>query len=150
MYATIKEANEYIENYYSSTDSLRETWEDLDDEDKQVLLNRAERIIDQLPYTGRPKDMHKAFPRYPDDKYSLKQAMYATIELAIHQLDDVAIERAELQAQGVKSYKIGDLSETFRDSGSSLIDTHSYSIVYPFLKNWMGGSYRICPTHIKR
>jgi hypothetical protein len=150
MYATIEQADKYIESYYSSTDSLREAWENLDDEDKQVLLNRAERIIDQLPYTGRPKDIHKAFPRYPDHEYSLEQAMYATIELAIHQLDEVANERAELQAQGVKSYKIGDLSETFRDKESSLIDTHSYSIVYPFLKNWMGGSFRICPTHIRR
>lgn len=154
MYATVTQANAYIKDYYSSTDSLRLQWEALDDGDKQVLLNRAEQTIDLLPYTGRPVQRDKAFPRKPDEEYSLQMAQVATIELAVHQFNDEAKERFELQAQGVKSYKIGDLSETFGNgagaSGYSGIDEYSFSIVFPYLKDWLGGGYEICPTHIRK
>lgn len=154
MYATVEQANTYIENFYSSTDSLRIAWEALTEADKQVYLNRAEQLIDLLPYTGRPSHKDKAFPRKPNEEYSLQMAQTATIELAVQQFNTEAKERFELQAQGVKAYKIGDLSETFGNgqgaSGYSGIDEYSYSIVFPYLKDWLGGGYEICPTHIKK
>ena len=54
MYSTISEANEYVKQYYSSTDPKRTAWEELSEEDKQVLLNRAERSIVGWPLKGCP------------------------------------------------------------------------------------------------
>lgn len=156
MYATVEQANDYISKYYSSTSSLRIAWEALEDEDKQVQLNRAEQQIDLLPFSGRPLGA-SAFPRDPYKEESLKAAQTATIELAIQKLDEHASERYDLQKQGVQSYKIGDLSETFKagagaDAG---IDAYVVSVVYPYLKDWLGGGYQIrgghkCHTRILR
>ena len=148
MYATLAEANEYVKSYHSSTDPLRSAWEGLSDEDRQVLLNRAEQIIDSLPLKGRPLESGKAFPREPFQEISMEKVKAATIEVALHGLDQEASERSRLQRQGVKSYKIGDLSETFRDSGVSG-EAEVLSVVMPHLSNWLGGGYRICPTRIK-
>lgn len=154
MYATVEQANAYISSFYSSTDSLRLAWEALSDADKRVLLNRAEQQIDLLPLKGKPIEKDKAFPRKPNEEYSLKQAQVATIELAVQQFNEESKSRYELQAQGVKSYKIGDLSETFGNSAGasqySGIDEYTFSIVYPYLKDWLGGGYEICPTRIRR
>ncbi len=50
-----------------------------------------------------------------------------------------------MQKQGVRSYKIGDLSETyFGGSSVSEKDEHTYSIVYPWLKDWLSGGYQLC------
>lgn len=151
MYATVEQANQYIQTYYSSVDPLRKSWEELADGDKQVLLNRAEQFVDCLPLKGKALVKGKAFPREPYKEESLEQAKVATIELAVQSLDTEASERMTLQKQGVKSYRIGDLSETFADRVSGLdyagLDPHLFSIVFPFLKDWLGGGYRICPTH---
>ncbi len=154
MYATVEQANEYVQNYYSSVDPIRIQWEALEEADKQVLLNRSEQFIDTLPYSMPALEPGKAFPKDPDQEYSLQQARIATIELTVQKLNYDSADRYNLMKQGVKSYKIGDLSETFGDSVSALnyagIDPYLLSIVYPFLKDWLGGGYRICPTHIRR
>ena len=71
MYATIERANAYMQEYYASTDPIRTSWEALTDEDKQALLNRAELLIDQLPLRGEAINPPKAFPRKPNEEYSL-------------------------------------------------------------------------------
>lgn len=152
MYATVEEANAYIANYYSSKDTLRVAWEALSEEDKQVMINRSERSIDQLPFTGSPLNKDDLFPRNPNPEKSLEQVKIATIELAIHELDEEYKSRYELQQQGVKSYEIGDLKETFGTSQGSTsysgVDSYTYSIVFPYLKDYLGGGYNICPTHM--
>lgn len=154
MYATVEQANTYVQNYYGSVDPLRVSWEGYSAPDKQVLLNRAEQFIDTLPFSGKSLVAGKAFPRKPHEEYSLQQAQIATIELAIQKLNVESTDRVTLQKQGVKSYKIGDLSETFGDTVAFLdydgIDPYQFSIVFPFLKDWLGGGYNICLTHIKR
>ena len=150
MYATVEQANTYIHSYYSSKDPLRISWDALSSEDKQVLLNRAEQSIDLLPFTGRPEHKDRVFPRHPNPEKSLIQVRIATIELSIHSLDEEFKSRYELQQQGVKSYKLGDLSETFGDAqgttGYAGLDSFVYSIVFPYLKDYLGGGYDICPT----
>lgn len=151
MYATIDQADQYIESYYSSTSPVRLAWEDLFDEDKSVLLNRAEQTIDSLPLKGCPLERGKAFPRTPFQDTSLEKAKIATIELALHSLDEEASERRRLRLQGVKSYKLGDLSETFADSsaGLSRVDD-ALAVVSIYLGEWLGGGYKICPTRIRK
>lgn len=152
MYATLEQANAYVTSYYSSTDSIRTSWEALSDSDKQVALNRAEQLIDLLPLRGREIVKGKAFPRKPDEELSLQRAQIATIELAVQTNGNVEIqERLSLQKQGVKSYKIGDLSETFKDvNGDASIDLFTLDVVTPYLRDWLGGGYRICPTRRRR
>lgn len=152
MYATLEQAQAYIENYYGSTDPIRASWDALSDDDKQVALNRAEQTIDLLPYRGKPCEKTKAFPREPDEELSLQRAQIATIELAVQTNGNTEIqERLGLQKQGVKSYKIGDLSETFKDvNGDASIDLFVLDVVTPYLREWLGGGYRICPTHRRR
>ena len=151
MYATVSQADEYVKQYYSSTNSLRVAWEMLSNEDKNSLLNRAEQSIDGLPLKGRSLESGKAFPRSPFQEISMQRAMIATTELALASLDAEAAERLNLRRQGVKSYKIGDLSETFQESAGGLDSaTHTLSIVAPFLSDWLGGGYQICPTRIKK
>lgn len=150
MYATVDQANEYVKEYHSSTDPLRAAWEGLSEEDKKVLLNRAEQTIDSLPLKGRPLESGKAFPRAPFQEYSLKRAVAATIELALASLDEERLDRLRLRQQGVKSYKIGDLSETFFSrSGDSDLTAYTLSIVSPYLGDWLSGGYEICPTRIR-
>lgn len=154
MYATIEQANAYVESYYSSTNDIRIAWEALSDGDKQIVLNRAEQVIDLLPFGGKPVDpkQQKAFPRHPHPELSLERVKTATIELALQQNGDIETQdRLNLRAQGVKSYKIGDLSETFKDTSSEdYIIQFALEVVNPFLRDWLGGGYRICPTRIRK
>lgn len=155
MYATVAQANAYVTAYYSSTDPLRVAWESLQEADKQVMLNRAEQLIDLLPLQGKPLSPGKAFPREPNAEYSTEKARSATIELAVQNLDEAASEREQMQQQGVKSYKIGDLSEDFGSGGSNNMaylgyGSRTFSIIFPFLQEWLGGGYRICPTRTRR
>lgn len=156
MYATVEQANAYVTSYYSSTNNIRIAWEALSNEDRQVALNRAEQTIDLLPFKGKPteeaKRNLKAFPRYPELEYSMERVKTATIELALQMNGDVETqERLNLRAQGVKSYKIGDLSETFKDTNTEdYIMQFAIDVVTPFLRTWLGGGYRICPTRIRR
>ena len=147
MYATVVQANEYVQNYYSSGDSIRLAWEALNEADKLVLLNRAEQTIDHLPINGKPVVENKAFPRYPDTEIPV-EVRQATIELAVQSFNSEAKERYELRRQGVRSYKIGDLSESFSEAAvaASGVDAYAYSIVFPFLRKWLGGGYEICLT----
>lgn len=151
MYATVAQADKYVRDYYSSGDSARLAWEALTDTDKLVSLNRAEQTIDHLPIKGKPGVEGKAFPRYPETTIPV-EATNATIELAVRSLDGEAKERYELRRQGVRSYKIGDLSESFSDNevAASGVDAYAYSIVFPFLRSWLGGGYQICPSRICR
>lgn len=149
MYATVADAQAYLDAYYSSTNPLKAKWKALSDEDKQVMLNRASQLIDQLPLSGKAVEPPKAFPRLPFAEQSLEQAKQACVELAVQSLDELKARRIELRAQGVYSYKIGDLSETLAPGASSKTD-ETLSIVAPFLQIWLGGGYDICHTRMRR
>lgn len=146
MYATVEQANTYIKTHYSSTDSLRLSWENLSDEDKEILLTRAEQQIDCLPLKGKPLVAGKAFPRDPFREVSLEKALVATVELAVQKQDKELLERYKLRSQGVRAYKIGDLSETLAASSTDGEVALNASILKNYLFEWFGGGYNICPT----
>ena len=147
-YATVAQANEYVKSYYGSTDPIRLSWEALSDDDKQVAMNRSEQTIDLLPLKGYPVEKNKAFPREPYKELSLEKVKIATIELALQTNGDKEVQdRLSLRMQGVKSYKIGDLSETFQDGADfDYLLQFAIETVMPYLRDWLGGGYRICPT----
>lgn len=122
-YVTVGDADAYISARYRSNNKLRKAWEDLDEADKEASLLTACADIEALPFGGRSMiaGQAMAFPRLPY-QYGRsteipEKVKHAQIELALWQLDDTNTTQAEqrqaLQAQGVESFSIGDLSESY-------------------------------------
>lgn len=148
-YVTLDEANEYIETHYVEDSAQRTAWEDLSDEDKQVLLLVSFEVLEQLPFTGRKTSVlqDKAFPRYPDTV--VPQSVKASqIENAITLSDTSEAEEVaqyeKLWSAGVSSYSIGNLSESL--GGASANSTHG-GIASPKAKRlllpYLSGGYCI-------
>ena len=116
-YLTVQEANERISAFLPSTDALRAAWEALSDEDKQSCIFRATARIDTLPYTGAPACAKQdgAFPRWGESELSEEVKTAVALE-ACACCDAEADIRATLQAQGVKSFSVGSLSESYKVS----------------------------------
>ncbi len=123
-YVDAAEAETYFENNPNAITFL-------DSEYLEWYLQEATRHIDQLRLRGDKYDstQDRAFPRVidgiivgdsdqnavvPDDV--LRACMEEAIALYAYYASTSAQKRASLQAQGVKSYSIGDLSETYGPS----------------------------------
>lgn len=121
-YVTLQEANEYVLSHYTSTEDVRQQWEQLSDSDKSVLLLRAFNSIESLPFVGHKTDVCQttAFPRCPHTEVPAA-VKAAQIEQALSAADGTAAEDdafyGKLWRYGVESYKIGNLSES-SSSGS--------------------------------
>lgn len=63
---------------------------------------------------------------------------YAQCEIAL-QLAQGTNERAEMQRQGVKSFSIGDLSETYTGTQNSIPSYEAKQLLAPFV----GGGFRV-------
>lgn len=154
-YATVSEANDYISTHYVSTDPLRIKWESLDEADKEIYLTLSTEAINSLPWPGRKKDISQenAFPRI-NQKEVPKSIIYACIENTIMLSDEKVTEEIntyrKLKMQGISSYTIGNLSESFFSSNSYNSNDLFYvnsgiisSKAQQFLKPFMGGGYII-------
>ncbi len=123
-YVDATEAETYFEN-----SPLAITF--LDSEYLEWYLQEATRHIDDLPLAGikYEYDQDRAFPRYIDDivvgdadqnavvpDLVIRACMEEAIALCAYYASTSEQKRASLQAQGVKSYSIGDLSETYGPS----------------------------------
>lgn len=153
-YVTLDEATEYIEKYYGRRDPLRIAWEEQEPRDKVILLRRAFQKINSLPYTGRPLNPKQVLP-FPRETGNFQNVKYAQTEQAMAFIDTVTQqefdERMHLRRAGVKSYKIGDLSETFVDGNAAGSNANCFGLserAYNYLSCWLRGGYNIC-TSIK-
>ncbi len=134
-YIDIEDADEYFALKYGA-----DSWEALSDEDKDKLLISATRKIDRLPLRGTKRIYNQslAFPRYTDTIPT--EVAQATCEEAFAMLNTAANKRKELQRQGVKSFSIGKLSETFQGSQSlSLVSEEAKELLRP----WIAGTVSI-------
>lgn len=115
-YVTLDEADTYVSEHYTSTETFRQGWESLENADKAVLLRRSFQVIELLPFSGRKTccDQPFAFPRWPHTEVpdSIK---FAQIEQALIGADAEATEDAKQYERmwqwGVSTYTIGNLSE---------------------------------------
>lgn len=152
-YVSVAAADAYITSHYRGNNANRVRWMTLSDEDKVILLVAACAEMDTLPYQGRKasRDQQLAFPRLPL-QYGRTQEppadiKAAQIELALWMSDDSkqadAEQRQNLQAQGVKQFSVGDLSETY-ETGKA---THT-ALLCPkaaqLLKPYLCGGYALC------
>ena len=100
-------------------------------------------LIDSLPFRGGKlnKNQALAFPRRDGNmsKIKLAQAIQAANLTDIVQQEENNT-RIQLQRAGVKSYSIGNLSETFGSVGKVSV---SYDVL-EILKDYLSGGYTIC------
>lgn len=152
-YVDVAYADEYVNTHFLSVDERRFNWETLDNNDKEVLLQRSFEAIECLPFVGRKTnpDQPNAFPRYPFEEVP-EAVKHAQVENAITLSDSSASEDAafyeKLWQYGVESYSIGNLSERTSSgawgrnvtaSSSGVISAKAINLLKPFLS----GSYNI-------
>lgn len=144
-YISIVDATTYVTTNYISTDSKRLGWLALTDADKEIFLKKATKKIDRQKIRGIkavyqqtlefPRAIESDFYRaeyyqnititnysgYMVETEVAQIVKEAEVEEALAMMIDAGMsnKRAELQAQGVKSFSLGNLSETYAVSSSS-------------------------------
>ena len=157
-YISLEDANIYIENSYMATESQSVAWGGISDDDRMILLKRAAQTIDRQPLIGLRATSTQVmeFPRatYTDggynndslrwgDDYYTQTAVptavkYAQVELALSLLSGVS-NRVDLQRQGVKSFSLGKLSESYSGKTNALPYT-----VRDMMSQYLLGGAPIC------
>lgn len=146
-YVTAAEADTYVASHYISSDAARTRWEALSDGDKNVYLLQSVEALNQLPFHGKPYDItqENAFPRYPYDTVP-NEVKYAQIENAVKLSDatsaDDSVLYEKLMLYGIKSYSIGNLSETLGGVGTVYPGVVSFKAL-KLLQKYLTGGYRI-------
>lgn len=157
MYSSVKEADSYISTHYISKSAAYKRWNALSEDDKAVYLNNAFDSIECLKFGGRKAvpEQETAFPRLPyqyghTDSGAPERVKSAEIELALYLSDEKKQEssekRSKLIADGVKSFSLGDLSESYGDnvqsaSKPSVYDCKKAAIL---LAPYLSGGFEIC------
>jgi hypothetical protein len=163
-YISRADAEAYIKAHYTSTDPAAIAWMQASEPDCEILLRRAARTIDRQPLQGfKASDTQvMEFPRAlytepaPDaqdalhpllrtqDGWYIQTAVPAAVghaqaEIVMSLLQGPS-ERATLQREGVKSFTIGHLSETYTGTQSALDSYEARQLLAPYT----GGGLRIC------
>lgn len=157
-YVTSVEADAYVQSHYLSTDAQLTEWTSASDSNKEVLLRRAALYIDALPLQGVKADVEQtmSFPRITNllntSTAIPEEVKSAQVEQALYFLGSAtskisATSRAEMRRQGVKSFSLGDLSETYEtatlsDSYSAVNECPKQTLV--LMAKWITGGFRIC------
>lgn len=150
-YTTTLEADVYVSSHYLATDDKRVRWESLDEDSKQILLNKGEQVIDNLPLAGRKHlcTQPNAFPRDCDSEVP-ERVKYAEVELALAYSDTELIQSQEEYRRmidyGISSYSIGNFSESVLTYGKGSLQMQ-YGLVSSqaerYLADWLNGGFCI-------
>jgi hypothetical protein len=151
-YVTLTEADEYIQTNYLDTDEKYTDWFELSPKHQEVYLVKATKLIDRQPFVGYKALATQTleFPRilwteYRVDKsirilsdrnwYEQKQVPQevkdAQVEIAI-ELTQGESERVKMQRDGVKSFSLGRISETYTGSYNRFISGAAAELLAPF------------------
>jgi len=130
-YCTVEYANEYFKNRLHS-----ESWSGADSETtKEKALKQATRAIDRQLLKGRKTNPEQelAFPRYPDTEVP-EAVKEACCEEALALLERGNNQRRKLQQEGVQSFTLGSMSETFTPgAGKGLLSQEAKELLKPWL-----------------
>jgi len=146
-YVTLAEADDYISNFHPGS-----AWENLIGAKREQRLVLACERLEALPFSGRKtgRDQTLSFPRFPNTTVpeSIKAAQVEIALLFVSQsgLSAEAAQRANLQRQGVTSFSIGDLSESYGGK-SGLVEDHTFlanAEIHALLNRFLQGGYPIC------
>ena len=164
-YATLAEATAYIESYYLCSESKRATWEALNENAQEIYLRRSAQEIDRCQFQGikAATDQTMEFPRYVyrdpagyyyEYDYTTETAVVpenvkrAQVEEAL-ELASPSNDTTEknIRVGSVKSYKIGNLSETYGNDSTIAKQPAEYVInsktAAKLLAQYTNGSFRI-------
>jgi len=134
-YCTIEEANEYFSGRLHA-----ESWGQADDSTKEKALKQATKTIDRQPLKGRKAtdEQELAFPRYPDTEVP-EAVKEACCEIALALLERGNSQRRKLQQEGVQSFSLGNMSETYAaGAGKGLLSQEAKELLRPWL---LGGVF---------
>jgi len=129
-YCTIEYANEYFKNRLHA-----ESWGETSEADKEKALKQATRAIDRQLLIGRKTNPEQelAFPRYPDTEVP-EAVKEACCEEALAILERGNSQRRKLQQEGVQSFTLGNMSETYAPGGGrGLLSQEAKELLRPWL-----------------
>jgi hypothetical protein len=129
-YVNLTEANEYFSNRLHA-----DAWAEASDADKDKALAMAAKAIDRMPLIGRKavSEQTLAFPRHPEIKIP-EAVKEACCEEALALLERGNSQRRKLQQEGVQSFTLGSISETFAPvSGRGLLSQEAKELLRPWL-----------------
>ena len=134
-YCTIEEANAYFSGRLHA-----ESWFEADDETKENAILQATKAIDRQLLRGRKTNPEQelAFPRHPDTEIpaAVKEAC---CEEALAILEKGNSQRRRLQQEGVQSFSLGNMSETYVvGAGKGLLSQEAKELLRPWL---LGGVF---------
>ena len=129
-YCTVEYANEYFGRRLHA-----EIWAQADDSTKEKALWQATRAIDRQLLRGRKTNPEQelAFPRHPDTEIptAVKEAC---CEEALALLERGNSQRRKLQQEGVQSFSLGNMSETYIvGAGKGLLSQEAKELLSPWL-----------------
>jgi hypothetical protein len=146
-YVTISEADKIIANYLTSDDKLLSAYENLDDEDKSVILYKSCLDMQRLRYRGFKKEKNQtlSFPRvnklgYKSNDEMVKLAQVINSLSFITGGSSTSSQIAELKDNGVSSFKLGAFSVSLHGQSSSKSNSGK---VETFLSEWLAGGVPI-------
>ena len=127
-YVSPCEASRFIEKILMSSDPERIAWEKLITSDREAVLGKAMIAIEAANPRYAEKDIPEAF------KVALSLEAAAT---ACRLGDPEAVQRADLQKQGVTAFSIGKLSESYgkgrKSHTAGLLSEDAYRLLRPYL-----------------
>ena len=129
-YCTIEYADEYFAGRLHA-----ESWGETGEADKEKALRQATKTIDRQPLRGRKAETGQAlaFPRYPDTEVP-EVVKEACCEEALAMLERGNSQRRKLQQEGVQSFSLGNMSETFAaGAGKGLLSQEAKELLRPWL-----------------
>ena len=127
-YVSLEKAEAYFSHRLHA-----DAWTAASPSDKEKALMMATQRIDRLPLVRRKasKIQALAFPRFPGTEVPQK-VKDAVCEEAIALLKGIP-KRVELQAQGVQSFTIGNLSETYTGRTEKLLSPDARELMRPYV-----------------
>lgn len=166
-YISLADAETYIASVYIPADAEKVAWMALLEANKDILLRRAAKLIDRQPLLGVRVTATQVmeFPRYIYSGYVDKNTKnaylydellaqsivvpdavkYAQVEIALAFATGVSSsQRAKLQREGVKSFSLGSLSETYGGTGQASSLAIPSAEARELLKPYLAGSVAIC------
>lgn len=148
-YVTLSEFNNFIESYF--TESERTLFDELEDEDKKVLLYKSCIDMQKLPYRGSKKDNDQklAFPRvnrfgYESDDEMVKLAQVINaISFIPKDEDNMDSQAYQLRKNGITNFKLGSFSISINNNLKSNNFISNSGSVEQILSDWLRGGYKI-------
>lgn len=160
-YISQTDCSTYLASVYLSTDAKLIAWTALSSADKDTALRKAAKMIDRQPLVGYksittqtmefPRILYTEGGSYDynllqyDEWYDPQTVPTAVknaqceIALEIGQGTSNNTERMDLRRQGVKSFSLGKLSESYGGAINSLLSEEARQLLLPYT----GGGFRV-------